>query len=398
MSKLKIAVTINYLAIGGSQSFALALARGLSARGHEVFVYDFNLPYFTNSLETLNSPLLHPGAFTYERHTVSLPLYKQLSRFRLMEVGLKWLTNGSRVRRFRKFLLKNKIDIVSSHLMGADTLSSLAVQNEPAILHCATMHGSYEGFQRLTKKKIRDIVFARVNGVIYLTKKNIEFLNYLPNRNPKMKIRQIYNGYIPGLFDTQDLTREEVNLPASAFVFIQVARGTANKGWQQTIDAFLIARKTNPQIVLLLVGDGEHLTELRKKYAAYKDIIFYGYSGNPIPLIKLADAGLLPTYYPGESLPNTVIEYLFLGKPVLASDIGEIKNMIGSDSPDAAGFTFPFTPAGTVDEKELAEKMIAYSARGELYTTHARNTARQSEKFRMENCAAAYEAFFRELT
>jgi glycosyltransferase involved in cell wall biosynthesis len=262
------------------------------------------------------------------------------------------------------------------------------------------MHGSYEGYPRASVKKRREKVFSRVNGIIYLTPKNIEFLKPLNHKNPRLKFQQVYNGYIPQLFPqgAESVSRKELRIPEDSFVFIQVARGTQDKGWQETITAFLMTlKKTQAKINLLLVGNGDFLSELKKRYSIHPEIIFYGYSGNPIPLIELSDAGLLPTYYKGESLPNTVIEYLFSGKPVLASDIGEINNMLGIGTDAPAGYTFNLSANGAVNENELSEKMLEYIVNREIYEKHSANTKIQREKFRMENCVNAYQDFFTKL-
>jgi glycosyltransferase involved in cell wall biosynthesis len=401
MVKLKIAITINYLAIGGTQTFALSLARGLSDLGHDVFVYDFNLPVYTQTLKALKSPLLDSDLFTLAEFPIKIPMriYKRLINLKWPEIILTWILNKKRIIHFKNFIETKKIDVVSSHLMAADTLSSYAIANKPEIIHCITMHGSYEGFPKASLKKKREKVFERVNGIVYLTDKNIKFLDLLKNKNKNLKYRQIYNGYLSDLFKgTPSITRQLLKIPSAAFVFIQVARGTIDKGWEETIKAFFIikAQLTTP-VYLILVGDGEYLGSQRAKYAKFPEVIFYGYSGNPLPLIQLSDIGLLPTYYAGESLPNTIIEYIFSEKPILTSDIGEIKKMIGGNSEYPCGFALDIKEDGRVKEKDLAAKMLDYIQDSELYQVHVQNTIVQKQKFLLDNCASAYIDFFLEL-
>ena len=44
-----------------------------------------------------------------------------------------------------------------------------------------------------------------------------------------------------------------------------------------------------------------------------------------------SDMGFLPSRFKGESAPLVLIDCLLSGKPVLASDIGEIRHMLDSD-------------------------------------------------------------------
>jgi glycosyltransferase involved in cell wall biosynthesis len=400
MKKFKIAISINYLAIGGTQTFALSLAQGLAAIGHTVFVYDFNLPFYTTSIKDLNSPLLNSSLYTFVQFQLpNFPFYRKITCNKILEPFLTWIINKKRVIAFKKFIQTHTIDVVSSHLMAADTLTAFALFDYPHVVHCATMHGSYEGFPQAAIKKKREKVFSRVNGIIYLTAKNILFLNHLKNKNPNLKIRQIYNGYNPVIFESEtSITRQFLSIKLDSFVFIQVARGARDKGWDEAIQAFLMINPSNNKPTnLILVGDGGYLSELKEEYKNYPQIIFYGYSGNPLPLISISDIGLLPTYYPGESLPNTIIEYMGSGKPVISSNIGEVKNMIGSDTNHPCGFALELCDNGHVNKADLAGKMKEYIENSDLYNRHVENTRIQSEKFKMENCANSYTDFFIEL-
>jgi glycosyltransferase involved in cell wall biosynthesis len=395
---LKIVICINYLAVGGSQSFALALAKGLSMEGSKIFVYDFNLPYKTKSLSELNSPLLMGNQFELRGfNSVFLLMFEKYFSFvSLLSKAATYLVNIFRIRAFRKFVLENKINIVSSHLMAADTLASLAIQ-DLNVIHVATMHGSYEGFPSAINNPIRNKVFSRMDGIIYLTQRNIEFLNKLKVNTDKVEKRKIYNGYISSVFDTNPIDRNTLGLSPDDFVFIQVARGAADKGWRETCEAFLHLEKVSNRVKLILVGSGEALDILKEKYSKHANIIFYGYSGNPLPLIQLSDAGLLPSYYKGESLPNTIIEYLNYGLPVIASDIGEVRNMIGIDTNIPAGFVLENSKLGPVDVNALFEKMELLLNDNNIYHQLKNNAKMHFDKFSMKNCTRAYLDFFQKL-
>lgn len=395
---LKIVICINYLAVGGSQSFALALARGLAAIDTKIFVYDFSLPYKTRSLKDLDSPLLKGNSFIYSSFQSSFwLLFERIFSFSKFtaSVATYWV-NIFRVRAFRKFVLKNKIHVVSSHLMAADTLSALAVQ-DLNVVHVATMHGSYEGFPSSISNPIRNKVFSRVNGIVYLTDRNIQFLNQLKINTSKIRKRKIYNGYIPAVFKAENITRESLGISKNDFVFIQVARGTEDKGWRETCEAFSLLIDKFPHSKLVLVGAGEALDKLKDKYKGNNAFIFYGYSGNPLPLIKISDVGLLPSYYKGESLPNTIIEYLDYSIPVIASSIGEISIMIGANEENEAGIVLNNSPEGPVSIQELFEAMLCLIKDKDFYNRLKSNTSLHFEKFKMENCVKAYRDFFQEL-
>src|SRR5262249_30752757 len=125
-----------------------------------------------------------------------------------------------------------------------------------------------------------------------------------------------------------------------------VARGIVEKGWDILVRAFLeldLARSW-----LVLVGDGYHLQKLRTEIEDGR-IIFVGNVDDPLRYIVHFDICCLPTFYQAESLPTVIIEYLLLGKPVIATNIGEIPSMVeaGADH-----------PAGVLIELDTMERMV----------------------------------------
>src|SRR6185437_13149544 len=85
---------------------------------------------------------------------------------------------------------------------------------------------------------------------------------------------------------------------------------------------------------LVLVGESTYLQTLKNNFAQHQTIHFIGESKNPLEWVNIFDVGLLPSTYASESLPTVVIEYLCCNKPVIASDAGEIVNMIQCDGKD----------------------------------------------------------------
>lgn len=85
-----------------------------------------------------------------------------------------------------------------------------------------------------------------------------------------------------------------------------------------------------PDAALVLVGAGSYVDELRRRPLP-EGAILAGFSANTLEYVQHFDVGLLPTLFPHESLPTVVIEYVYCGKPVIASDVGEIEQMIRSE-------------------------------------------------------------------
>jgi len=85
---------------------------------------------------------------------------------------------------------------------------------------------------------------------------------------------------------------------------------------------------------LMLLGEGSAAETIREKKS--KHVHLYGHVSNVQDYIEVADIGLLPSYFKGESIPLVLLEMMAMGKPIIATDVGEIPDIIG-DGTGAAG-------------------------------------------------------------
>jgi glycosyltransferase involved in cell wall biosynthesis len=145
-----------------------------------------------------------------------------------------------------------------------------------------------------------------------------------------------------------------------------------------------------------LGGDSNFLQQLKIQYST-DSIRFTGYTDQPQRVINVFDVGLLPTYFPGESLPNTIIEYLACGKPVIATDTGGIAEMIRiTGTEETAGQLIPLRN-GKADADAIAEAMSVYIKMPQLLGEHSRRATQAFRKFDPETCFGEYESFFKDI-
>jgi glycosyltransferase involved in cell wall biosynthesis len=128
------------------------------------------------------------------------------------------------------------------------------------------------------------------------------------------------------------VTRADYGLPEEAFVLTLVSRAIPAKGWNEAIAAVARARVISDRdIRLLLVGDGAVHDRLAADQRLPGFVTLAGFQSDTRGHFALADMGLLPSRFEGESFPLVLIECLQAGRPMIASAIGEIPRMLRTE-------------------------------------------------------------------
>lgn len=124
--------------------------------------------------------------------------------------------------------------------------------------------------------------------------------------------------------------RKLLNIPENKTVFVFAGRLERMKGVYLLYDAFLKARKQAPNMHLVLAGkniDGDIFYNYIKEGIDNGWLTLTGhYKGNIYDIINMADIFVMPSYW--EGLPYVLIEAMQCAKPVIASDVGGIPELI----------------------------------------------------------------------
>lgn len=137
---------------------------------------------------------------------------------------------------------------------------------------------------------------------------------------PEEKFAVIYNAidstrFMPATAEQRQQSREQLNLPDNAKVFIYVGSGFERKGLKASISA-LAATDAH----LLVVGQDKQQSRYEnfaRSLGCEKRIHFLGVQNNVIPFYHAADSLILPTLY--DPFPNVILEAMACGLPVITS-------------------------------------------------------------------------------
>lgn len=240
----------------------------------------------------------------------------------------------------RKLLKQIKPDIVYLHSSKAGAIGriALAFNFKTKILYNA--HGWYFNAQISDKKRkifalIEKILAIKTDKIINISKSEYESaLKY--KIAPKKKMCIIENGIDFTKFENNDKYREETrkkyHIENNEIVIGVVGRLTEQKDPMTMIKAFELVYKENKNTRLMYVGSGE-LEKNVKQYAKEKNIldkiIITGWVNNVEQYIPAFDIAVLPSKWEGFGL--VLIEYMACDKPIIATNVGGIKDIIENE-------------------------------------------------------------------
>jgi glycosyltransferase involved in cell wall biosynthesis len=229
------------------------------------------------------------------------------------------------------------IDIIHSHHAWVDNTILDFLPSDTGCKTVVSLHGMYETVPDRDLGRILPRLVERTGRLVYTADKNLGSFKRFGLFDDRRMIK-IGNALESQPIDPVNL--QELGIHFDAFVLCLVSRAIPDKGWDEAIQAVAGARELSGlEIHLLLIGEGQEYDRLLKEgFPEYVHLL--GFRNNIRDYYAAADMGFLPSRFSGESFPLTVIDCLQAGKPVLASNVGEISHMLAGDDGRLAGCLF----------------------------------------------------------
>lgn len=233
------------------------------------------------------------------------------------------------------------------HAHGHPYLTSLTAAklakfyNKPFVL---TQHNTFIEYNNLfdNVERLNDLAIGKQNlkdadKIIAISGATKEYVLRLGAKPSKVEV--VYNGVDLARF--QPITgkraemRKKLGIPLNAVVALTVRRLVYKNGVDTLLDSANIAIKKDPRIVFLAVGKGPDLDGVKLR------IQQLGIDGN-FKLAGFVSDEDLPAYYnvadlfvlpskSGEGLPLVALEAMACGLPVIATDVGGIREILMAD-------------------------------------------------------------------
>lgn len=293
----KVLLVIPTLFQGGGEKFVLDLAKGLNKEEYQVKI----LLYYDKVSSVFENDIIELQAQGVE----IIKLNKKVG----LDLGM--------FKRVKRVVKAYKPDIIHAHL---DVLLYLlpAFRRKQVKLH--TVHNMAEkeasGGQRLIRKiafKLFKVKPVAISDTVAESIKKIYKIKNVP---------VAYNGVVCNKYSGAKILHEGVNI-------VSVGRLSEVKNYSYMIDCFYEISKNNDNVKLTILGDGplKETLQLQVKELNIEDkVCFVGAVSNVKDYLLSADIFASSSHY--EGLPLSILEAMAAGLPIVANDVGGIKDIL----------------------------------------------------------------------
>lgn len=311
-NKLRVVQIIDDLEIGGAEKLVTNLARQAGAYDLDLTVVSLSRAFAQVILDELTAC----GA-TY----VFFPAPHLLDMKRLI--------------RLRRYLRRGRFDLVQCHLGYANIVGVLCAR-WAALPVIATLHstGNLADYPHAAILWLEGFILRFLaHRVVAVGQMVAEAFR---SRVAPKEIRVIFNPapLMPSFTPQQRrAVRRALTGSASRPILISVGRFAPPKGYHDLIEALAMLRETRPDFVMVMAGDGPLFDEIRQaaiQKGLQEQIRFLGFRNDVPLLLSAADIFVSSSHWEGS--PLAVLEAMQAGLPVVATGVGDIPHIVGSEA------------------------------------------------------------------
>jgi glycosyltransferase involved in cell wall biosynthesis len=289
--------------------------------------------------------------------------------------------------------------VVHTHTAKAGFVGRIAARlaGVPVVLH--TFHGHvFHSYFSPTKSRLYILIErfgARLSTRIITISPRLreEIANYGVTKSERIEIIPL--GFELDLFASQPRAtgdfRRSLGIPMDAKLVGAVGRLVPIKNLQLLLEAAALARQSDPNIRVVLVGDGELREELKAQAAAMglaEAVVFAGWRRDLANVYADLDAVVISSH--NEGTPASLIEAMATGCPVVATRVGGVPDLV------VDGETGRLVPPG--DREALAAALLALFREPELTARMAELARRRVlERHQAQRLVADIDRLYREL-
>jgi glycosyltransferase involved in cell wall biosynthesis len=342
--RVKILRVIARLNMGGPALHVAYLTDGLRTRGYDTTLVAGTLARGEDSM-----------SFVAEQLGVEVVQIDELGR------EISPLRDLAATIRLARLIRRERPQILHTHTAKAGTVGRAAAllagrRRPPIVVH--TFHGhvlrGYFGPMRsLFFRLLERWLAARTTALIAVSpqvRDDLVELGIAPRgRFVVIRLGIELDERVAAGMNGRAESRRYLGIPADRFTVGWIGRMTAVKRTDDVLVAFKQLRDDGVDAVLCMVGDGPDREQLERRaheLGVMRDTLFVGYQEDVAPFYAAFDALVLPSG--NEGTPVSVIEALAAGRPVVATSVGGVPDVV-RDGED--GFLVEAGATGEVAER-----------------------------------------------
>jgi len=311
MSRIKVLEMIDRSFLGGGQITLLSLVKGLDKDKFEVMAASGGGGPLVDELGKLGVPHI--------------------------PIDVRKLSGPGAAGRIAAVLRGAVIDVLHTHGGVAGLYGRLAAKKAgiPAVVH--TLHGIHYLHYRNPLLKWAFIVLERrlsrfTDAVIFVSQADLRRGMKL-RLAPAGKARLIRNGIDPaGMIPGFDRAAKKIELGSDGRpLIVAVSRLHRQKGLKYLLRAVPLIREGIPAVKVVIAGGGPLASKLAsavRRLRIGESASLLGEREDAREVLAAADVFVLPSLW--EGLPYVLVEAAALGKPIVASDIDGVREVVRS--------------------------------------------------------------------
>ncbi len=346
MSKSNILIILPFFTLGGAETQAFNLAKGLKIKGFNVTVIAF---------EEKNKKLilkLEEAEISWDVAKLDLSIVHSKSKFKFIQLI-----------KFIFYLRSYKPDYLFPFTYYPNIICS-SIWRFTGAKNC---YWNQRGMEKIGKNFIEKLAIWQKPKYI---SNSISGANFISNRHKidQNKVQVISNGLnVKPAYLSQEDWRKKLNIQPDEKIVTQVANFYPEKNHLYLIQAWKLFTQKYLNYKLVLVGYAPNEIHLNKAKALVYDlglnnVIFLNSENDISGLLSVANIGILVSS--SEGCPNTILEYMHAKVPVIASDISPVKEVLGTNYPYLVDLN------NTKDLKDKLDEMVNQTNFDDLFQSY----------------------------
>jgi glycosyltransferase involved in cell wall biosynthesis len=352
---LRILHVIYSCGAGGAEVFARDLALALGDLGHQ------NAVAYYATMEELDIP------DTFESEYLAKLDEAGIQRFHLGRRGLRNVVVGA--SNLRKAIRSFQPDIIHSHIATSILAKGLSGSRVPMVY---THHNTVVRFPK-SIFRIFDLLVRRYVAICLPAESMLKQLTSRP-------VELIRNGIQPR-------SRPRVDFKKQSKIVLSVGALSPQKDYETLVEVAKLVSKASSSVRFLIAGDGGERPRIERKIDSLglEQVVTLLGTRKDVDVL-MSEANLLLMTSTFEGMPITLIEALYSGLPIIATDVGGCSEIVEE------GVNGYLSKPG--DVRTLAKRVLQVLGDDKMAEDMSVASREISEHFNIAKCAERHEQFY----